>query len=295
MRAEPYCSNPRENLASPNCAVQVHQSATGQEIIHDAEHYILAAQHEEKWAAEDEAIAAKLAGLEKKYGTKPNIIHIMWDDIAVGEVGIPEIQAVRGFSTPNMNKMAKDGINFMRMYAEPACTPTRAAFQTGRYAVRTGTHTVAFPVEYSGMDAEEVTIAEVLGKAGYRTAFHGKWHLGDTEFSYCHNQGYDEALFTPYNQVPSMWQMGTEAANVITGMSPEMYGEDRYEIDRSHWPVGSVWALEGKKGGETLEWRDTSEGTHYWDLINETRTRTLDLSTVPWKQRSLSSLPTIPL
>ena len=126
------------------------------EIIHDAEHYFLEAQHGEKWAAEDKDIDQKLAELRKKYGMPPNIIHIMWDDTALGEVGIPEIQKVRGFETPNMNKMAEDGINFMRMYTEPACTPTRAAFQTGRYAVRSGMHTVAFPVEYSGLDADEV-------------------------------------------------------------------------------------------------------------------------------------------
>lgn len=250
-------------------------SSAQAEIIHDAEHYILEAQHGEKWAAEDEAIQAKLAALEKKHGTKPNIIHIMWDDIALGEIGIPAIQKVRGFETPHMNSMAETGINFMRMYTEPACTPTRAAFQTGRYAVRSGMHTVSFPVEYSGMDTDEVTIAEVLSQAGYLTAFHGKWHLGDTEPSYCHNQGYDEALFTPYNQVPSMWQPGAEAMNVITGMFPEMMGGDRYQIDESHWPRGSVWALEGTKGGKTLEWRDTAEGTNYWDLITETRKRTL--------------------
>jgi len=85
-------------------------------IIHDAEHYVLAAQHGERWAAEDQALQAKLDALEAKHGTKPNIIHIMWDDTAVGEVGIPEIQAVRGFETPNMNQMADEGINFMRMY-----------------------------------------------------------------------------------------------------------------------------------------------------------------------------------
>ncbi len=245
-------------------------------IVHDAEHYILEAQHGEKWAAEDEAIQAKLAELEKKHGTKPNIIHIMWDDTGVGEVGIPEIQKVRGFETPNINKMAKTGINFMRMYTEPACTPTRAAFQTGRYAVRSGMHTVAFPVEYSGIDGDEVTIAEVLAEAGYMTAFHGKWHLGDTEFSYCHNQGYDEAFFTPYNQVPSMWTPQAEALNVITGMFPEFYSEDPYEIDQSHWPRGAVWTMEGKKGGKTLEWRDTSKTENYWDIIAESRKRTMN-------------------
>jgi arylsulfatase A-like enzyme len=244
-------------------------------IIHDAEHYILEAQHGEKWAAEDKAIDQKLADLEKKHGTKPNIIHIMWDDTALGEVGIPEIQSVRGFETPVMNKMAEDGINFMRMYTEPACTPTRAAFQTGRYAVRSGMHTVSFPVEYSGMDADEVTIAEVLSEVGYMTGFFGKWHLGDTEFSYAHNQGYDEAFFTPYNQVPSMWVKEAEAMNVITGMYPEMYGEDKYDIDKSWQPLGAVWFLEGTKGGKTYEWGPPPKSTNYWDGIAESEKRTL--------------------
>jgi len=244
-------------------------------IIHDAEHYILEAQLGEKWAAEDAEIAKKLAALEKKHGTKPNIIHIMWDDTALGEVGIPEIQKVRGFETPNMNRLAEEGINFMRMYTEPACTPTRAAFQTGRYAVRSGMHTVSFPVEYSGMDADEVTIAEVLSRAGYGTAFYGKWHLGDTEFSYAHNQGYDEVLFTPYNQVPSMWVPGAEMANIITGLYPELYANDPYDIDQSYQPRGVVWTLEGTKGGKTYEWGPPPDIKNFWNIETESQKRTL--------------------
>ena len=95
------------------------------DIIHDAEHYVLEAQHGEKWAKEDKTLDKRLAELKKKFGTRPNIIHIMWDDTALGEVGIPEIQKVRGFETPVMNKMAKDGINFMRMYTEPAWMPMK--------------------------------------------------------------------------------------------------------------------------------------------------------------------------
>jgi arylsulfatase len=67
------------------------------EIVHDSEYYILATQHGEQWAAEDQEINRKLAELRQKYGTPPNIVHIMWDDTAVGEVGIPAIQKVRGF------------------------------------------------------------------------------------------------------------------------------------------------------------------------------------------------------
>lgn len=120
----------------------------------------------------------KLAALREKYGKPPNIIHIMWDDTPVGEIGIPEIQKVRGWETPNMNQMAAEGINFMRMYTEPSCTPSRAAVMTGRHAVRNGMYNVGFPYEYGGLTAEEVTIAEVLSQAGYATAFYGKSHLG---------------------------------------------------------------------------------------------------------------------
>ncbi len=245
-------------------------------IVHDAEHYLLKAQHGERWAAENQEIDAKLAALKKKFGTPPNIIHIMWDDTALGEIGIPEIQKVRGFETPNMNRLAKEGINFMRMYTEPSCTPSRAAVLTGRYAVRSGMHTVSFPVEYTGIDSAEVTIAEVLAKAGYATAFYGKWHLGDTEPSYAHNQGFDEAFFTPYNQVPSMWVPEAESMNVITGMFPSMYAKDPYDIDNSWQPRGSVWTLQGTKGGKTYEWGPPPKVTNYWDIETEAQKRTLD-------------------
>ena len=250
--------------------------ASAKDIIHDAEHYILAAQHGERWAVEDKEIAAKLAALRKKHGTPPNIIHIMWDDTAVGEIGIPAIQKVRGFETPNMNRIAEEGINFMRMYSEPSCTPTRAAFQTGRYAKRSGMYTVSFPIENSGIDAEEVTIAEVLSEVGYATAFYGKWHLGDTEPSYAHNQGYDEAFFTPYNQVPSMWVPQMESANIITGLFPEMYANDPYDIDNSWQPRGSVWTLEGTKGGETKEWGPPPKISNYWDIETESQRRVIE-------------------
>ncbi|MBW1752115.1 MAG: sulfatase, partial [Deltaproteobacteria bacterium] len=79
------------------------------EIIHDAEYYVLEAQHGKKWAAEDKELEKKLAKLRKKHGTPPNIIHIMWDDTAVGEVGVPQIQKARGWETPNINKFSAEG------------------------------------------------------------------------------------------------------------------------------------------------------------------------------------------
>ena len=249
------------------------EAAGTNELIHDAEHYILEAQHGVQWAVEDKELDQKLAALRDKFGAPPNIIHIMWDDTGLGEVGIPEIQKVRGFETPNMNRLAAEGINFMRMYTEVACTQTRSAAVTGRYAIRSGMHTVSFPVENAGMDADEVTTAEVLSEAGYATAFYGKWHLGDTEPSYAHNQGFDEAFFTPYNQVPTMWVPEMEAANIITGMYPELYGEDPYDIDSSWQPLGHVWTLEGTKGGATREWGPPPNIAFSHDIDKEAQKR----------------------
>src|SRR4051812_43215272 len=87
----------------------------------------------------------KLAELRQKFGTPPNIIHIMFDDTPVGEVGIPFIQRQRGWETPNINRLAAEGINFSRMYSEPSCTPSRAAVMTGRHGVRNGMYNVGFP------------------------------------------------------------------------------------------------------------------------------------------------------
>jgi arylsulfatase len=83
--------------------VPSHAQEQKPQIVHDAEYYILDAQHGQTWAVEDKELDAKLAELKKKFGTAPNIIHVMWDDTAVGEVGIPAIQKVRGFETPNIN------------------------------------------------------------------------------------------------------------------------------------------------------------------------------------------------
>ena len=65
-------------------------------IVHDAEYYIVELQNREKWAAEDAGIDERLAALRKKHGTPPNIIHIMFDDLAFGDLGIPALAAIRG-------------------------------------------------------------------------------------------------------------------------------------------------------------------------------------------------------
>ena len=87
------------------------------------------------------------------------------------------------------------------------------------------------PHEFSGLRAEEVTIAEVLSDAGYATAFYGKGHLGDIEERYLHNQGFDDALFTPMNQITSLYSPQGNAVNAVLGLHPEIYPPDPYRLD----------------------------------------------------------------
>jgi len=246
-------------------------------IIHDAEYYILEAQNGEKWASEDKELDQKLAELKKKNGGKPpNIVYLLWDDTAFGAVGFPALQKNFGYETPNINRMAGEGINFTRMYSEPSCTPTRAAFLTGRHPVRHGMGVVGMPHEFSGLRAEEVTIAEVLSKAGYATAHYGKGHLGDIEESYLHNQGFDEALFTPMNQISSIWNPTGNAVNAALGIHPEIYPPDPYRLDNPGLvPDGWVMTIEGNKGEQGKEWCGTSNEC-YEKIDHESEKRTLE-------------------
>jgi arylsulfatase A-like enzyme len=245
-------------------------------IVHDAEYYILEAQHGEKWAAEDKELDKKLAELKKKYGRPPNIVHFMWDDQPVMAFGDPIYQKIRGYSTPNLNKLAADGMIFARMYTENGCTPSRSACLTGQHPIRNGVYEIGFPVEYRGMAPENVTIAEVLSQAGYATAFYGKLHLGDVESSYPHTQGFDEAFWAVYNQVFSLWHAQGEAANAVIGLHEEVLAENPYKLDDTFVQKGYVGYLEGKKGEQAKEWGAARTNKDYEMFDIEARKRALD-------------------
>jgi len=236
-------------------------AATAQQrsqFVHDAEYYIIEAQNSQQWAVEDDALDARLAELRQQYGTPPNIIHLMFDDQPVMSFGDPIYQKIRGYETPNMNTLAQEGMLFARMYSEPGCTPTRSAVTTGQHPVRNGVYEIGFPIEYRGMAAKNVTLAEVMSEAGYATAFYGKLHLGDVEQSYPHNQGYDEALWAVYNQVFSLWIPQGEAANAVIGLHEELLADNPYKLDNSFVQKGYVGYLEGEKGEQAREWCGTA-------------------------------------
>lgn len=137
-----------------------------------------------------------LASVAQAQTTKPNILFIVSDDTGWGDLGPYGGGEGRGMPTPNIDRLAGDGMTFFSFYAQPSCTPGRAAMQTGRIPNRSGMTTVAFQGEGGGLPAAEWTLASVLKQAGYQTYFTGKWHLGEADYALPNAQGYDEMKYT---------------------------------------------------------------------------------------------------
>jgi arylsulfatase A-like enzyme len=126
---------------------------------------------------------------------KPNILLIVSDDTGYGDLGPYGGGEGRGMPTPNFDRMAADGMALFSFYAQPSCTPGRAAMQTGRIPNRSGMTTVAFQGQGGGLPAAEWTLASVLKQGGYQTYFTGKWHLGEADYALPNAQGYDEMKY----------------------------------------------------------------------------------------------------
>ena len=126
---------------------------------------------------------------------KPNIILIVSDDFGYGDSGAYGGGENRGMPTPNIDRLAAEGMQFMSFYAQPSCTPGRAAMQTGRIPNRSGMTTVAFQGQGGGLPAAEWTLGSVLKTGGYKTFFTGKWHLGEADYALPNAQGYDEMKY----------------------------------------------------------------------------------------------------
>jgi arylsulfatase len=130
--------------------------------------------------------------------TKPNILVIMADD--VGWMNVSSYGGdIMGVSTPNIDRIGAEGLRLTSFYGQPSCTAGRAAFLTGQLPVRTGLTTVGTPGSPAGLQAEDMTIAEVLKGQGYATAQFGKNHLGDLDEHLPCNHGFDEYFGNLYH------------------------------------------------------------------------------------------------
>ena len=120
---------------------------------------------------------------------QPNIVFIMADDLGNADVGYHGGQV----KTPNIDKLAAEGVRLESFYGMPVCTPSRAELMTGRYAMRYGLQTlVIFPSHTYGLPTDERTLPQALKEAGYQTYMVGKWHLGHADKKYWpQNRGFD--------------------------------------------------------------------------------------------------------
>jgi arylsulfatase A-like enzyme len=137
---------------------------------------------------------------QSSIGARPNIIHIIIDDI-----GYDDFSSYGSlyYKTPHIDALAKEGTRLTNFYApHGTCTPTRAAIMTGRYSPRVNDRTglgVLFPTDTKGLDSsKEITFARQLQKVGYATALVGKWHLGHLPKFLPPAHGFDSYLGIPY-------------------------------------------------------------------------------------------------
>jgi arylsulfatase A-like enzyme len=172
---------------------------------------------------------------------KPNILFIVSDDTGYGDLGPYGGGEGRGMPTPNFDQMAADGMTFFSFYAQPSCTPGRAAMQTGRIPNRSGMTTVAFQGQGGGLPAAEWTLASVLKQGGYQTYFTGKWHLGEADFALPNAHGYDEMKY-----------VGLYHLNAYTYGDPTWFPDMDPEL-RAMFQKVTIGSLSGKAGEKAKE------------------------------------------
>ncbi|MEH0158404.1 arylsulfatase [Limibacter armeniacum] len=189
-----------------------------------------------------EAVAQK-----KERPKKPNIIMLISDDTGWGDLGIYGGGKGRGMATPNLDRLGNEGMQFWSFYGQPSCTPGRAAMQTGRIPNRSGMTTVAFQGQGGGLPAAEWTVASVLKKAGYKTYFCGKWHLGEDEYAMPIAHGYDK-----------MEHVVLYHLNAYTYAFPSWNPDMTPEMTEFFKKV-TTGVLEGEAGGKTREVEKVTE------------------------------------
>jgi arylsulfatase len=172
---------------------------------------------------------------------KPNIILILSDDFGYGDSAPYGGGPGRGMPTLALERLANEGMTFFSNYAQPSCTPGRAAVQTGRIPNRSGMTTVAFQGQGGGLPAAEWTLASVLKQGGYQTFFTGKWHLGEADYAMPTAQGYDEMKY-----------VGLYHLNAYTYGDPTWFPDMSPEL-REMFNRVTKGALSGKAGEKPIE------------------------------------------
>jgi arylsulfatase A-like enzyme len=160
------------------------------------------------------------------------VVIILTDDQGYADVGC---FGAKGFRTPNLDRMAREGMRFSDFYvASSVCSPSRAALMTGCYPQRIGLPIVLEANSEIGLSSQEETIPELLKKAGYATGMFGKWHLGDQRQFLPTRHGFDEYFGLPYSN--DMWPFHPVKKNffpdlpLLEGERPVAYNPDQSQL-----------------------------------------------------------------
>ena len=149
--------------------------------------------------------------------TTPNVVIIFMDDLGYGDL---ECYGGFPYHTPNINRLAAQGMRFTGFYAAQAvCTASRAALLTGCYPNRLGLHGALAPWSTIALQPGEETIADLLKQKGYKTGITGKWHLGHKQPFLPLQQGFDEYLGIPYSN--DMWPVNYDGKPATEQTSPD--------------------------------------------------------------------------
>jgi len=172
--------------------------------------------------------------------TQPNIVFMLMDNLGYGEVGCYGGGILRGAATPRIDRLATEGTRLLNFNVEAQCSPSRSALMTGRFSIRSGTHSVPIGGGLDGLTQWEVTIAETLSAAGYATGAFGKWHLGSEDGRLPNDQGFDEWYGIPRTTDEAFWPSepaakaaGAEFEHVMEGRKGERSREGEvYDLDQ---------------------------------------------------------------
>ena len=174
-------------------------------------------------AGRERAATAKLDEFVARTGRRPNVLVILMDDVGWGDFGCYGGGGAVGAPTPNVDRLAREGLVLTSCYSEPSCTPTRASIMTGRLPMR---HGLLIPPMYGmpGGLQGEITLPQILSDAGYVTQAVGKWHMGENVESQPQNVGFDDFYgFLSVSDMYTEWR------------DPYFFPEIVYSEARTEW------------------------------------------------------------
>ncbi|MGE0054371.1 MAG: arylsulfatase [Hyphomicrobium sp.] len=144
--------------------------------------------------AQQQAAQKKLDELRTKTGKQPNVVWFVVDDMGWGDPGSYGGGEAIGAATPNIDRLAREGLRLTSAYSQATCTPTRSAILTGRLPVRTGLTRPILAGDKITKNpwADEISLPKILSDSGYATILSGKWHVGESVGMRPHDIGFDE-------------------------------------------------------------------------------------------------------